>query len=119
MQYVAFQVRTTRCRPGGVICSGALVRRMASNFVVALPAETVSAPSLGAGEQRRMCDLRSAPYGVIDEANPAIGLARVATVTDPDCAKLDAMLLCVQNDLFDLGADLYMPELNAKPDPEE
>ena len=42
----------------------------------------------------------------------------VATVTDPDCAKLDAMLLCVQNDLFDLGADLYMPELNAKPDPE-
>ena len=116
MQYVAFQVRTTRCRPGGVICSGALVRRMASKFVVALPAETMSATSLGAGEQRPMDDLRIDAYGVIDEANSAIGLARVATVTDPDCAKLDAMLLCVQNDLFDLGADLYMPELNANVD---
>jgi cob(I)alamin adenosyltransferase len=90
----------------------------ASKFVVALPAETMSATSLGAGEQRPMDDLRIDAYGVIDEANSAIGLARVATVTDPDCAKLDAMLLCVQNDLFDLGADLYMPELNAKPDPE-
>jgi len=91
---------------------------MASKFVVALPAETMSATSLGVGEQRPMDDLRIDAYGVIDEANSAIGLARVATVTDPDCAKLDAMLLCVQNDLFDLGADLYMPELNAKPDPE-
>jgi cob(I)alamin adenosyltransferase len=91
---------------------------MASKFVVALPAETMSATSLGAGEQRPMDDLRIDAYGVIDEANSAIGLARVATVADPDCAKIDAMLLCVQNDLFDLGADLYMPELNAKPDPE-
>jgi len=91
---------------------------MASKFVVALPAETMSATSLGTGEQRPMDDLRIDAYGVIDEVNSAIGLARVATVTDPDCAKLDAMLLCVQNDLFDLGADLYMPELNAKPDPE-
>ena len=79
---------------------------MASKFVVALPAKTMSATSLGAGEQRPMDDLRIDAYGVIDEANSAIGLARVATVTDPDCAKLDAMLLCVQNDLFDLGADL-------------
>ena len=102
----------------GVICSGASARRMASKFAVALPAETISATSLGAGEQRPMDDLRIDAYGVIDEANSAIGLARVATVTDPDCAKLDAMLLCVQNDLFDLGADLFMLELNAKPDPE-
>jgi cob(I)alamin adenosyltransferase len=118
MEFVAFQVRTTRCRPGGVICSGALVRRMASKFVVALPAETMSTTSLGAGERRPMDALRIDAYRVIDEANSAIGLARVATVTDPDCAKLDAMLLCVQNDLFDLGADLYMLEVNAKPDPE-
>jgi cob(I)alamin adenosyltransferase len=90
---------------------------MTSKFVVALTAETMSATPLGAGEQRPMDDLRIDAYGVIDEANSAIGLARVATVTDPDCAKLDAMLLCVQNDLFDLGADLYMLELNAKPDP--
>lgn len=91
---------------------------MASKFVIALPAETISATSLGAGGRRPMDDLRIEGYGAIDETNSAIGLARVATVTDPDCAKLDAMLLCVQNDLFDLGADLYMPELNAKPDPE-
>ena len=65
-----------------------------------------------------MDDLPIEAYGAIDEANSAIGLARVATVTDPDCAKLDAMLLCVQNGLFDLGVDLFMPELNAKPDPE-
>ncbi len=36
----------------GVICSGASARRMASKFAVALPAETMSATSLGAGEQR-------------------------------------------------------------------
>src|ERR1700730_18002116 len=118
MQYVAFQVGTTRCRPGGVICSGALVRRMASKFVVALPAETMSTTSLGAGERRPMDALRIAARRVVGAGNSGTGLARVATVTAPDCAKLDAMLLCVQNDLFDLGADLYMPELNAKPDPE-
>jgi cob(I)alamin adenosyltransferase len=91
---------------------------MASKFAVALPTETMSATSLGAGEQRPMDDFRIDAYGVIDEANSAIGLARVAAVTDPDCAKLDAMLLCVQNDLFDRGADLFMLELNAKLDPE-
>jgi cob(I)alamin adenosyltransferase len=74
--------------------------------------------SLGTGERRPKNDLRIEASGAIDEANSAIGLARVATATDPGCARLDAMLLCVQNDLFDLGANLYMPESNAKPDPE-
>ncbi|MGH6840960.1 MAG: cob(I)yrinic acid a,c-diamide adenosyltransferase, partial [Methylocella sp.] len=68
--------------------------------------------ALGTGERRAKHDLRIESYGTIDEANSAIGLARVATATDPACARVDAMLLCVQNDLFDLGADLCVP-LNA------
>jgi cob(I)alamin adenosyltransferase len=66
--------------------------------------------ALGNGERRAKHDLRIEAYGTIDEANSAIGLARVETATDTGCAKLDAMLLCIQNDLFDLGADLCMPE---------
>lgn len=76
------------------------------------------ATALGTGERRPKNDLRIEAYGAIDEANSAIGLARVATATDPDCARVDAMLLCVQNDLFDLGADLCVPESDAKPDRE-
>lgn len=66
--------------------------------------------ALGSGERRFKHDLRIEAYGTIDEANCAIGLARVATATDPACARVDAMLLCIQNDLFDLGADLCVPE---------
>ncbi|WP_395664319.1 cob(I)yrinic acid a,c-diamide adenosyltransferase [Methylocella sp.] len=65
--------------------------------------------SLGTGERRAKDDLRIEAYGTIDETNSAIGLARVATSKDPACARVDAMLLCVQNDLFDLGADLCVP----------
>jgi cob(I)alamin adenosyltransferase len=73
----------------------------------------LGATSLGNGERRPKNDLRIEAYGTIDEANCAIGLARVATTTDPTCARVDAMLLCVQNDLFDLGADLCLPESDA------
>lgn len=69
--------------------------------------------ALGSGERRAKNDLRIEAYGTIDEANCAIGLARVATATDPAYARVDAMLLCVQNDLFDLGADLCLPESEA------
>jgi cob(I)alamin adenosyltransferase len=65
--------------------------------------------ALGTGERRAKCDLRIEAYGTIDEANSAIGLARLETSSDATCARIDAMLLCVQNDLFDLGADLCMP----------
>ena len=65
--------------------------------------------ALGTGERRAKNDLRIEAYGTIDEANSAIGLARVATAPDVACARVDAMLLCVQNDLFDLGADLCVP----------
>ncbi|MGH6796056.1 MAG: cob(I)yrinic acid a,c-diamide adenosyltransferase [Methylocella sp.] len=65
--------------------------------------------ALGTGERRAKNDLRIEVYGTIDETNSAIGLARVAMACDTVCARLDAMLLCVQNDLFDLGADLCVP----------
>jgi cob(I)alamin adenosyltransferase len=65
--------------------------------------------ALGTSERRAKNDLRIEAYGTIDEANSAIGLARVATRSDPLFARVDAMLLSIQNDLFDLGADLCVP----------
>jgi cob(I)alamin adenosyltransferase len=74
--------------------------------------------ALGTGERRAKNDLRIEAYGTVDEANSAIGLARVATAPDVVCARVDAMLLCVQNDLFDLGADLCVPpSLRGEPEP--
>jgi cob(I)alamin adenosyltransferase len=61
---------------------------------------------LGSGERRKKYDLRVAAYGTLDEANAAIGLARLHTAGD---ATLDAALSRIQNDLFDVGADLTMP----------
>lgn len=69
--------------------------------------------ALGTGERRAKCDLRIEAYGTIDEANSAIGLARAETASDASCARIDAMLLCIQNDLFDLGADLCIPSTAA------
>ena len=66
--------------------------------------------ALGTGERRRKDDLRIETYGTVDEANSAIGLARVATAADPALASLDAMLARIQNDMFDLGADLCAPD---------
>ncbi len=62
--------------------------------------------ALGTGERRKKYDLRVAAYGTIDEANAAIGVARLHTVHD---GELDAALARIQNDLFDVGADLCTP----------
>jgi len=62
---------------------------------------------LGNGERRLKSDLRVEAYGTVDEANSCIGLARLHTADMPE---VDAMLLHVQNDLFDLGADLATPD---------
>ncbi|ANK93377.1 MULTISPECIES: cob(I)yrinic acid a,c-diamide adenosyltransferase [Rhizobium] len=67
---------------------------------------------LAAGRRRRKDDLRVAAYGTIDEANSAIGLARLHTTGLPE---LDAMLMSIQNDLFDLGADLATPDTGEPP----
>jgi len=63
---------------------------------------------LAAGGRRLKCDLRVAAYGTVDEASACIGIARIHTAgSHPE---IDAMLARIQNDLFDLGADLATPE---------
>ena len=59
--------------------------------------------SLGDGARVRKDALRVEAYGTVDEANAAIGVLRVHTHED---AEADAMLARIQNDLFDIGADL-------------
>ena len=62
------------------------------------------------GERRKKHDLRIESYGTVDELNATIGLARLHTGSD---AALDAILARIQNDLFDLGADLATPPREA------
>lgn len=62
--------------------------------------------SLGDGRRVPKHDLRVEAYGTVDEANAVIGLARLATKGLED----DVMLERIQQDLFDLGADLCVPE---------
>jgi cob(I)alamin adenosyltransferase len=71
--------------------------------------------SLGDGERRRKDDLRIEAYGTVDEANSFIGVARAALSDAPNEAKLSAILASIQNDLFDLGADLCVPERDGAP----
>jgi cob(I)alamin adenosyltransferase len=61
--------------------------------------------SLGDGSRVPKQSLRVAAFGTVDEANAAIGLARLHADADAD-----AMLARIQNDMFDLGADLCTPE---------
>ncbi|MFO1157527.1 MAG: cob(I)yrinic acid a,c-diamide adenosyltransferase [Reyranellaceae bacterium] len=74
--------------------------------------------SLGRGERVAKHDPRVEAYGTTDEANSVIGLARNAiaraAADDSRLAEADAMLGRIQNDLFDLGADLCTPEGQAK-----
>ncbi len=74
--------------------------------------------ALGTGERRMKHDLRVSAYGCVDEANAALGMARLHTLKGAggEDAVLDAMLLNIQNDMFDLGADLTTPESGAPVD---
>jgi cob(I)alamin adenosyltransferase len=65
--------------------------------------------SLGDGRRVQKHDLRVEAYGTVDETNGVIGLARLHTE-----GEADAMLSRIQNDLFDLGADLCTPETGRK-----
>jgi cob(I)alamin adenosyltransferase len=67
--------------------------------------------ALGTGERRPKYDLRVSAYGTVDETNAAIGVARVHL---GGAAELDRMLGLIQNDLFDLGADLAVPQREGK-----
>ncbi|EJL23532.1 ATP:cob(I)alamin adenosyltransferase [Caulobacter sp. AP07] len=68
---------------------------------------------LSTGQPVSKASLRVEAYGGVDETNAFIGVARQHTAADAD---LDALLERIQNDLFDLGADLATPEQNGKPD---
>ena len=62
--------------------------------------------SLGSGDRRKKYDLRVAAYGTLDEVNAVLGLVRLHTAGGP----LDAGLARIQNDLFDVEADLCLAE---------
>ena len=66
---------------------------------------------LGDGSRRSKTDARFVAMGDVDETNGVVGLARLTTQgsADPTLAAIEATLARVQNDLFDLGADLCLP----------
>lgn len=66
---------------------------------------------LGDGTRVTKFDLRVEAFGTVDEANATLGFVRLHTAQD---AELDAILARIQNDLFDLGADLCTPDTGAK-----
>src|SRR5215218_2026598 len=70
--------------------------------------------ALATGERRPKYDLRIEAYGTVDETNACLGLARLHTAEH----EIDPMLGRIQNDLFDLGADLATP-VTPKPLPYE
>ena len=74
------------------------------------------ATSLDNGARRRKDDIRVEAYGDVDETNAAIGVARLAVEAEDQ--PLDVMLERIQNDLFDLGAELATPLDPAKPEPD-
>jgi cob(I)alamin adenosyltransferase len=63
--------------------------------------------SLGDGSRLPKHALRVEAMGAVDEANATLGLARLESAAAP---AIDAMLARIQNDLFDLGADLCVPQ---------
>ena len=66
--------------------------------------------ALGSGERVSKANIRIAAYGTVDETNGTVGVARLYT----NGMKLDAMLARIQNELFDLGADLCVPDRGQK-----
>jgi len=64
--------------------------------------------SLGNGARVRKDDLRVETYGTVDETNSTLGMARLHA-----SGEMDARIGAIQNDLFDLGADLCRPETDA------
>lgn len=62
--------------------------------------------ALGNGTRVAKHDLRVSAYGTVDETNAFVGMARLHASGD-----IDKMLARIQNDLFDLGADLCRPDI--------
>lgn len=74
--------------------------------------------ALGSGERVSKTAPRIAAYGTVDETNAVVGMARIhlaaSTAQSAPLAAVDAMLARIQNDLFDLGADLCVPDRGEK-----
>lgn len=70
--------------------------------------------ALGTGERVSKSSLRIEAYGTVDETNAVVGLVRLHSA-DAKLAALDVMLARIQNELFDLGADLCVPDRGEKP----
>ena len=64
--------------------------------------------ALGTGERVSKAHLRIQAYGTVDETNSTLGVVRLHTHS-PEMQKLDLMLARIQNELFDVGADLCVP----------
>jgi cob(I)alamin adenosyltransferase len=64
--------------------------------------------ALGTGERRPKDDLRIEAYGSVDETNAAVGMARSELASE--FPSVEQMLAAIQNDLFDLGAELATPD---------
>lgn len=75
---------------------------------------------LASGDRVAKYNIRIEAYGTVDEANAAIGLAVIALDAEnlANKTELKEMLIRIQNDLFDLGADLATPEIPGAPEPE-
>jgi cob(I)alamin adenosyltransferase len=69
--------------------------------------------ALGSGERVLKTSRRIAAYGTVDETNAAIGMARL--LLPEDQTLVSDMLARIQNDLFDVGADLCLPETDEPP----
>lgn len=69
--------------------------------------------ALGNGQRVAKTSDRVGAYGTVDETNATVGLARLHAHGD-----MDAALARIQNDLFDLGADLCRPDMDADKDAE-
>ena len=68
--------------------------------------------ALGNGERVPKTSPRIAAYGTVDETNATLGMVRLHLGTA--YPQVDAMLAAIQNDLFDLGADLCVPDRGEK-----
>ena len=66
--------------------------------------------ALGTGERRPKYDLRIAAYGTVDELNAALGLVRTSLEGSPASGELGPIVARVQNELFNLGAELATPD---------
>src|SRR5262245_54775831 len=68
--------------------------------------------ALGSGERVAKHALRISAYGTVDETNATVGMVRIHLGAAD--SRLDAQLVRIQNDLFDLGADLCVPDRGEK-----